>query len=115
MAIGIAVLAARKPIVELVGKAFKTNETDVMDQIKEVMKCDDWIVESPKVSCKATVEDFLGSKGGLIGGIMIGLFVVFSAFIVFAYILLCKKGGEEGGDKSSTEKSQFNTPLTYGW
>lgn len=48
-----------------------------------------------------------------IGGILIGVFVLFIIIIALLFWIACRSGDND--DSAIPTKDQFNTPLTYGW
>ena len=91
------------------------------DTFEEFFKCCGWNEtnvnctcegESCNTPCKQQIHDKFTGNLNIIGGIMIALFAVVLAFIIYFFYVACRMKSNEDSD---SQKGQFNTPLTYGW
>lgn len=114
LVMAIVLLAFKGKMLNLVGDAFETNNSDVIDSIEKGFDCKGWNrTVGVKDNCYYKVSDFWDKKGKVIAYVLIVVFVILALGVVLSFIFACHKNTED--ELSSTSNTQFNTPLTYGW
>jgi hypothetical protein len=114
-AIGIALLALKNTLMTEFGKLWEGEPAEARKKIEEFLKCKGWTSENEVTpSCKAKVDEFYGKYGGIIGGCLLGLFVILMAGSVWGFYLTCK-GGQERSDTDTPRRNNVREPLAYSW